>query len=331
MSRADLLVSAYATEPRRIQLEGRREAQWFERLSALPGAGGIEDYYGAAIPGGRPGYFGADAPSGRARLAQLLPAAWYVTITMLPWTLLQQRSHKGYGLASDDTEGRTLAIADMRRVLEEIDEINQLLGRAAVRAIQVPSAPRPTPGTTASSAALETSLRELAEWDWHSTEILVEHCDCMRPSGPVSKGFLGLDVEIEAVRRVAAESPGRFGQSLNWGRSAIEGQSTSTPVAHIQKLVAAGTYRGMVFSGTSAQGGQLGPAWADYHNPLIDDDPSSLMTQACVRDTLEVSGRQALDTLAFIGVKVQDPRDADDFDLRLAPVERLLRVIEACL
>ncbi|QNA93775.1 DUF4862 family protein [Microbacterium sp. Se63.02b] len=119
------------------------------------------------------------------------------------------------------------------------------------------------------------------------------------------------------------------GQSVNWGRSAIEGRSARTPVEHVRHLVRAGTLSGLMFSGAPSTAGPLGAAWDDLHNPLRSDDPASLLDGGGVGMTLAEIDAASWDRMLFLGAKVQDPEDSVEFERRLAPLTRAIGAIRA--
>jgi hypothetical protein len=297
-----LVLGAYALEPPPERLPGGQE-QWYRLLAEVPGAGGVEvPFRGGALH-----------PEGPRRLAALLPAGWSVVVTMLPATMAGIRAADGYGLASPDDAGRRAALADARAALDAAAALADAAGRDVVRAIHLTSAPR---GADGSGERLAASLIELAP---HARGVLltVEHCDAWRPDGGVQKGFLPLDAEIAAVRTAREATGAAIGQTVNWGRSVIDERDAAGGARQLDRLAEAGTLAGLMVSGASATGGATWPAWADAHNPLDTADPSSLLTAEVLAELLAPARRAGL---AYLGVKVQDPRDAADPADRIAPL-----------
>jgi hypothetical protein len=181
------------------------------------------------------------------------------------------------------------------------------------------------PGRAAADRdAFTTSLREIADWDWLGSAIVVEHCDAPTPAGPAAKGFLRLEDETAAVLAVReAGSRTLLGQAVNWGRSAIEGRSAETPRVHLQEICEAGTAAGLMFSGAGSTDGALGVAWEDAHNPIDSADPHSLLSADRIRDCMETVERAGIELL-FLGAKVQDPKRSLDQDARLEPLRLTL-------
>ncbi|MCU1421040.1 MAG: hypothetical protein JWN36_691, partial [Microbacteriaceae bacterium] len=280
--------------------------EWYAALAAIEGAHGLE------IP-----YRGGLHRDGAARLASLIPAGWHVVITMLPPTMAGIRANDAYGLSSTDDAGRAAALADVRAALAEAARLGDATGSQTVRGIYLTSAPRGT-GT---SERLARSLEALLP-DANGVTLMVEHCDAWRDDRPVEKGFLQLDDELAAVQGLDV------GQAVNWGRSVIEGRSTATAVDQLSRLRFAGTLRSLIVSGASATGGALGAAWADAHNPIDTVDPSSLLTRAEVDAALAAASVADLD---FLGVKVQDPAKATDFDAHLEPLRVTVAAVLAGL
>lgn len=300
-----LILGAYAMEPKRTPLVGAEEERWYNLLSAIPGAAGIE------LP-----YKGAFHPEGRDRMSRLLPDAWRIVVTFLPATMAGLRADPTYGLASNDADGRAAAVADLGTLFEDAQAWREESGVERLVAVQVPSAPGRAAGTATSAAALQRSLEEIGGWQWGTTSIVVEHCDAAIDGQPAQKGFLTMGEETEAVLGARANVASTLGQSINWGRSAIEGRSAATPVEHIASAVAAGTLTGVFFSGASAVGGPLGGAWNDVHDPVDSFEPESLLSTVEIGASLAAAGPG----LSYMGIKVQDPADADDLGTRLDPL-----------
>jgi sugar phosphate isomerase/epimerase len=253
--------------------------RWFEALSGLD-VDGLEH---PLTPDDGPD---TDA----ALLSRHLPAAWDLMVTCIPTAIARLSHGPGYGLASDDEAGRAAAIADVRRALRLADELAQLAGRPRVLAVEVHSAPGPRGG---SASSLARSLAALTDDD-EGPRLVVEHCDRLVDGQAPAKGFLSLDDELAAVRRVAA--PSRLGVGLNWGRSAIEGRGTALPVAHARTAAASGLLHAAVLSGATDRAGAWGPAWSDAHIPPRGDDPAL----AASADSL-LGVREAADFLAAAG------------------------------
>jgi hypothetical protein len=315
-------LGAYALDPTTEPLTGAREEEWYAAFAGISGASGLEVPF-------RDGFH----PGGRERFAELLPEGWHVVVTMLPLTMARLRADAIYGLASVVPTGRRVALDDLRAVCDEVLELEALLGRPVVRAVQFPSAPRPAAEGHPDAGAFAESLAEASSWNWGAAALVVEHCDAWTDAHPVSKGFLPLADETQAVRAAAAASSNTgapLGQSINWGRSAIEERSADAPPRQVAELRDAGTLMAVNFSGASATGGALGAPWDDAHNPLDSADPSSLLTPVRVEATIEAAGA-SWSTLAFAVVKVKDPSDSPDLLARLSPLRDLTALVSRWL
>jgi hypothetical protein len=130
---------------------------------------------------------------------------------------------------------------------------------------------------------------------------VIEHCDARSERFPGEKRFLPAADEI----RLALEH--RLGVTVNWGRSALEGQDPRLPLQHIREAVAAGVLEGVMFSGAGTTASQYGGPWADAHLPLSTDEPTSLMDPEAVATCLRAAGAG----IRYRGAKVQAPHDAD--------------------
>lgn len=238
---------------------------------------------------------------------------WDLLVTCIPTVMGRLGTTTGtptgtgpsYGLASTDDEGRDLAVRDVARAAAFARRIAERSGRARVVGIQVHSAPGPREGST---EALLRSLDQLLRLDLAGARLLVEHCDERVGDRPAAKGFLSLDAELDAVTRAGDE---RLAVAVNWGRSAIEGRSTATPVEHVRAARAAGRLGAVVLSGATDAATAWGDAWTDAHIPPRGDDPAlapsaaSLLGAREVRDTLAAAGPGCL-VVAKVAVRPRD-------------------------
>lgn len=305
-----LTVGAYAAAG---ALTSDDEPEWYGLLGGLEGVSGLEVPFKAALH-----------PEGVRRLAALLPGGWNVVVTMLPLTFVTATSDPRYGLASTDAAGRHRALTDAHAARAEVLRLNDALGYQVVTAIQLHSAPSRTGGPLSGVKEFTESLRELSGLEWDGAELLVEHCDAPSPHGPHQKGYLGLADETRAVADAGGVGAG-LGQSINWGRSAIEGRSAATPLEHIAAVREAGTLRGLMFSGAAAVEGPFGAAWRDVHNPVASVDPCSLLDAAAIGSALAA----APDDLLLLGAKVKAHPTAVTIDERLATLSATVRELAA--
>ena len=261
-----------------------------------------------------------------------VPTSWDLLATCIPTVMGRLGGQPAYGLASLDEAGRASALADVRRGADLGVRIADRDGRRRVVAIQVHSAPGPRLG---SGDALSRSLEEILGWDLAGAEVLVEHCDALVPGQAAAKGFLSLEDEIAAVRRVVGDRAGDLGAppaglSINWGRSAIEGRSARTAVEHVAAAAEAGLLGAVVLSGATDVESTWGPAWGDAHIPPRGDSPAleassdSLLDAATVRATLEAAG-----TTCRVAVKISVRPTGADVATRLAVARAALDLVAA--
>lgn len=297
--RTPFIVGAYAAAP----AVPRQRNEFYRLLGEEPWIDGLEIPY----PG--------DLETGLEESARRLAPGWTAsTITAIPGTMYRLQLNPHFGLASPDAGGRAEAMEFMARIRSTVVRLAERRGCAAVRYVQLHSAPR----RTGRPDILADSLAQLVGWDWAGAEVVIEHCDRHIAGRVPEKGFLPIEDEIEIADRLG------LGVHVNWGRSCLEGRDPSTPRRDILAARARGVLRGVVFSGTSATDSVYGPAWADAHLPAASDEPSSQMglreIEECTRAALDthLPGRPA----AYLGAKICTPPQA-------APLERvrMLRTI----
>lgn len=274
-----ILVAAYAVVPPG-PFDRRGESAVYDGLSAL-GVGGLE------LP-----FFGALHRHDEGFLLGQLRPEWDLVLTTLPGTMDRLKGDSAFGLAATRADGRKWALSFMESALRAVERIEAALGRPAVAAVEIHSAPRPAH----SAESFAQSLSELRHWDWRGAAMLVEHCDRARPAGDHDKGFLPLESEVDAVLGSSGPTPAAC--SLNWGRSALEGRSTQTPLEHVARLQEAGLYGGLVFSGVTPSHPDYG-TWKDSHAPFSTSCPASLLTPEAAAAAL------ALGVPPMLGLKVQ--------------------------
>ncbi len=264
---------------------------------------------------------------------------WSLIVTAIPRTMVRLGEGPGYGLASSDEDGRLAALRDLAEVRDLALRLADEAGRPRVLAVEVHSAPAPTHasarGVVGSVGAFARSLAEIATWDLAGAEIVIEHNDALVAEQEPAKGFFELADEIAVARAVgghpAAGGRPTIGLSVNWGRSAIEGRSTSTPLAHTRAAADAGVLRGIIFSGATDQESAWGAPWDDEHIAPRGDDPAlatssaSLLGLPEMRATLAAAGDAAL---TFVGAKVTTQPPAADVATRLAVASATLALLE---
>ena len=234
---------------------------------------------------------------GAADLAEVLTTKrpdWQVIVTSLPATLTRATAQPTFGLASRDPDSRQAAIADVANLRSAIASLNDDLGRAAVSAIEVHSAPASQDAGSARSG-LARSLETITEWDWDGAQILLEHVDAKVTGHEPAKGFLSLEEELDVI----SENSLPVGILINWGRSAIELRDAAQVIDHVAMARRAGLLKGLIFSGVSAVPTDYGEPWADQHLPPSPQEPNSLLTIELMDDALRVAGH-----LDFTGAKM---------------------------
>jgi hypothetical protein len=302
-------LSSYAAAP---ALDGRdpvAETAFLSGVAALPHINGLEIPFYAT---GELHKYDGDWLLQRLRR---LPADFGYVLTTIPDTMDRLGDSAFFGLASTVPEGRHAALERTAAAAEAVRTLNRTLGRKAVRAVHLYSAPRLSAGevrtfstTTASVEALTDSLQQLAEYDWDGARPVLEHCDAATSRYPPVKGFLQLEQEIEAI---VAASTGA-GVTVNWARSVIEGRDTNAPDRHVKLALQAGLLAGTVLSGCSPQATAYGAAWDDTHLPPAPVEPASLLTSGSIRSMAALLEGTTTGTGPDIyrGLKVSSPPGA---------------------
>ena len=287
-----VLISSYAASPAHRDWDPTLEGMLLPALCALPDVVGLE------VP-----WLGRLHPHDDAWFLQNVPAGARLSITALPYVMQRCAADPHYGIASPDPAGRSAAIADLRRLATDIQELTQRSG-AEVAVVSLHTAP----AGAGDAAALIHSLIELADIDWGDAQLVIEHCDAVMPGRPFEKGFLPVADELAAISTTGTP----VGMWLNWGRSAIELRNADAVTTQIAEVAATGYLMGLTFSGASATESAYGPAWMDAHLPLLNTDPGSgsLLSDTHVRAALFAAG-----DVPWLGVKTSrrpDDRTAED-------------------
>lgn len=253
-------------------------------------------------------------------------ASEHLTVTLIPGVMNWLATDPAFGLASVDASARRRAVEFTRDALGAVHRANDLLGRRAVRAVELHSAPG---AARASAAALRESLHEIGEWNWQGAELLLEHCDACVPAQPSAKGFLALDDEIDVIGELNRTGH-NYGLLVNWARSAIEARDAGRAVEHIEAARSAGLLRGFMFSGCSDSAEARGGAWADFHLPPAGADTRqhSLLDDTALAATFEALGDPA--ALAVFGMKV-GAAPADTLAERQSVIRRSTSLIQDAL
>ncbi len=312
-----LLLGAYAMSP----ADPADEERFYAGVAGL-GVGGLE------LPLFPPG-----APSlERGWIARNVSPAWDLLITCIPTVMGRLRAAPGYGLASADEVGRRQALDDVARAQELAQRLADQYGRRRVVAIQIHSAPGPAGG---SRDALARSLAQILAWDLAGARVLVEHCDTVIPGQAAAKGFLTIHDEIAAIQAavtgsVAGSGASTPGLSVNWGRSAIEGRSTQTPVEHVRAAVGAGVLGAVVFSGAADAPTAWGPPWSDAHIPPRGHAPGLGASSGSLLAHREITATlRAAQDVPLVAVKVSVRPQNADVPTRLAVAAAALDLVSS--
>jgi hypothetical protein len=223
---------------------------------------------------------------------------WTLVVTALPGEMDRLDADKHFGLASADPDGRERAVDFLEAARLSVLKLHRALGRRAVRAVMVHSAPRlGGSGAKSSLEAFADSLTELRGRDWQGAGLLVEHCDAAVPGRTPDKGFLRIEDDVMAVKLSSGATPAAV--AINWGRSALETRTAEGPLAHIGRAVQAELLGGLFFSGISPNHPEYG-SWRDSHVPFATSCPGSLLTPAYAKAALA-----AAPSCPIVGLKLQ--------------------------
>jgi hypothetical protein len=258
-----------------------------------------------------------------AWLLERLRPEWSLVLTLLPGVMEKLKADRDFGLASLDEGGRTRALDFARQARRTVEHLNRFLGRPAVLAVELHSAPRLAgSGARSSVEALAESLSALRALDWMGATLLLEHCDAPVAGREPEKGFLPIEDDALALKRSEGRTPAAL--SINWGRSALETRSLEGPVQHLGRAAQSGQLGALFFSGVAPRHPLYG-AWKDSHAPFSTDVPESLLTPAAARAALE-----AAPGCPIVGVKVQALPPELPVERRLALLRGGLEVLRSC-
>ena len=294
-----LIVGAYPAEPEELQ------QHFYQELGCIPSVRGLELPYGPY--GGRPWPAGA-------------PEDWSAMVTAIPGTMKRLSQASTFGLASRDGEGR-------RAALQFASGLRDYASRLAdeghgVEAVELHSAPP----LYSSARLFEESLKEMLDWEWGSTRLLVEHCDAPRRGSKPEKGFLTFDEEVNVVASLQGQGWGQVGIVVNWARSVIESGDTGTAVEHLSQAREAGVLAGVMFSGCSPESTEFGYPWIDAHLAAVEVDgapPSSLLNRTEVQRCLAAAG-----PVAITGFKIGLPQHGLSAQDRAGRLQQMCELIE---
>ena len=290
-----LIVGAYAAQPSELG------EQFYQGLGTLRAIRGLELPYGPYGGGGWP----AGAPEDRSAV-----------VTSIPGTMQRLAASPAFGLASPEPGGRREALEFAAGVRAYVTRLKDE-GRV-VEAVELHSAPYPG----ASAPMFRESLKEILDWDWGSTQVLVEHCDAPRASGRPEKGFLSFTEEVDLLQLLHSQGDHRVGLVVNWARSVIETRNPGTAAEHIAQARAAGVLAGVMFSGCSPEATDFGHPWIDAHLPPVEVDgapTTSLLDSGHIARCLAAAG-----PVPILGFKIGLP------PIGLAVSQRVDRLRQMC-
>jgi len=287
-------VGAYASSPNTSGWDPALEKSYYAQLKTLNNVRGLEHPFLGPLHAHDDEWF----------LANIDPS-WDFVFTCVPGIMNALANNPHFGIASDDAKGREEALAFMQKACLAIAKLNQHLGRKAVQAIQVQTAPNRSRASS-SAKSLQASLETMLSWDWQGTQIVIEHCDALVPEHPPAKGFLSLEDEIKVLSAINSQQSQPLGIVINWGRSVLETRSTQGAIEHIKQVSAQGLLSGIMFSGVSDRENPFG-LWRDSHMPPAKANKDSvgaehsLMTEQDMHNCLAVADAHAL---AIVGIKL---------------------------
>lgn len=310
------IIGSYVASLSLRQWHPENETAFYSALKARPQIGGIEH-----------GFYGNLHRYDDTWFLKNIAPAWDFVFTCIPGTMERLEKNPLFGLASPNEDGRCAAVDFIHAARDAVSRLNTHLGRKAVLAVTLHSAP----SLKASPDCFYQSLSEISTWDWDGAELHIEHCDAQHVGGSYAKGFLRLEDELSVIEKVNnGQSQNRFGIMLNWGRSVIEGQSTETILDHIKACKSKNLLRGFIFSGTTDKKDSPYEYFGDKHAPAPTPHngeilvPESLMTEAEIKKSLALLP----DTLHYLGLKVM-PRPVDaDFKRSMVLIDHLLQVLD---
>ena len=230
-------------------------------------------------------------------ISQIRPE-WSLVLTLLPGVMDFLKDDTHFGLASADPDGRKRALDYTESARRAVEKLHLALGRRAVRAVMLHSAPRL--GDSGAKASLEgfvDSLTELRGREWQGAALLVEHCDAAVPGRAPDKGFLRIEDEIMALKLSRGKTS--TGVAINWGRSALETRLAEGPLEHLRLAARAELLGGLFFSGVTPAHPEYGE-WQDSHAPFSTSCPESLLTPVAAK-----AARYEAPDCPLIGLKLQ--------------------------
>ncbi len=298
-------------------------------VGAYAAAAGLDEAAEAALYAGLAGmdlagleqpFFGTLHRRDEGWLIGQIRPEWSLLLTTLPGTMDRLGGDRRFGLASADPDARQRAIDYIESARRAVEKLHRALGRRAVRAVMVHSAPR-LDGSRAKRSldGFAEALSDLRERDWQGATLLVEHCDAAVPGLEPDKGFLRVEDDVLAAKLSGGKTP--IAVAINWGRSAVETRSAEGPLEHIARAAQADLLGALVFSGAAPAHPDYG-AWRDSHAPFSTTCPESLLTPAAAKAALAAAGPCPL-----LGLKLQTKPPSLTVPQRLAVLQAGLNAL----
>lgn len=258
---------------------------------------------------------------------------WCYVITCIPGTMGELAKDPHFGIASDNEAGRLNALAFYQQANAEIAKLNSHFNKQVVSHIQIHTAPAITPNTSSSVSALVKSLNELQSWDWHGAKLIIEHCDAYIQDQSSEKGFMRIEDELLAIATVNKQANNKLGITINWGRSAIEAQSATGPLHHMQLCINENLLSGLIFSGASSTSALYG-AWKDSHMPPVMNDFDQLnnkdseLSEHQIKKCMQLQQSAKLD---FVGCKISILPHQQPLASRIQYIQNTLAMIKTAI
>jgi hypothetical protein len=294
LNSTDYIIGAYPCAPSFHQKSEEEEKEFWRQLSDTPNIRGLEQPCLEHLH-----------PFGDEWLLRHTPEDWKIVVTAIMETMRRRGENRGFGLASSDEEQRQACVEYHRHLYQKINKLNATTP-GKVMALELHAAPLAgNPNTSQATEAFARSIKEISHWDW-SCDLMLEHCDAMNGPAP-RKGFLPLENVLEVIADT------NINVCINWARSAIEGQSTTLPLAHAHRVKQAGKLGALMFSGTTEHG-EYGE-WQDLHAPFAPFCTQSLMTTEQVCELFNCAGTNLLH---FAGIKLLEINPNADVSHRVA-------------
>ncbi len=314
----EYFVGAYASSPNVSGWDPDVEGQYYQGIKNMPNVKGLEHPF-----------IGQLHPYDDNWFLDNIAADWQYIFTCVPGIMSALGDNPAFGIASDDEEGRVQALGFMKRACEAIAKLNMHVGRQAVQAIEIQTAPNRSQAS-GSKLALKKSLETMLQWDWQGTQIVIEHCDSLVPEQTPAKGFLSIEDEVEVLNQLNQAHEQQLAMVVNWGRSVIETRSVDGAIQHIELLKQNGLLSGLMFSGVSDQNTEY-RQWADTHMPpapsanLQAGAEHSLMTEQQMSRCLHKANAK---DLPIVGIKLGIRPFSTSVEQRLAYISDCLAALD---